>query len=556
MRETSRTCTRALDAASRASELTAPRTKGTPAGFGVTASIAPVAHGLIPGTNCCNLIEWPTDESVFFERLERMRRRYVMVSAVVSGLVLVTAAGAGALLSGPSAVSGTSPYATGCEGVAQSASAFGGTEVEPFVATDPTNPKHAIGVWQQDRFPNGGSRGLGTAVTTDGGLTWTTVVAPAFSRCAGGVGAGTDYERATDPWVTFGADGKAYQISDSFNDTNLTNAILVSRSLDGGFTWSAPTTVLRETGNREVSFAFNDKESITADPYVPCNVYATWDRLTGPSLKSRGSSSAFEHAQGYRGPTWFARSTDCGATWEPARQVYDPGQVNQTIGNQIAVLPNGTLVNTFDLISNFKNAKGQRGENIAVQLSLDKGLTWGPAVVAAKGMSVGVTALDGTALRTGDNIPDIAIGADGGIYLVWQDGRFSGGAHEDIALSESHDGGATWSSPSRVNVGDVAAFNPAVEITKLGRLGVSYHELRGDAVTRVLATRGPSASVFSTEVVAGGASSLITSAPVALGYFLGDYQGLTAMGEKFLSFAVMPDASGPTNGTNVVATIS
>ncbi len=486
-----------------------------------------------------------------------IRMRYSAV-AVVSTLLLTSAMAASALVSGPTTVSGGSPYTQGCEGVPQSVDAYPGAEVEPWVSVDPTNPNRLIGVWQQDRFPNGGSRGLGTAVSTDRGATWTTVRGPAFSRCAGGLGRGGDYQRATDPWVSFGPTGIAYQISDSFNDTDLTNAILASRSTDGGMTWSDPATILREDGQRGVSFAFSDKESITADPTVPCNVYAIWDRLVGPSDKSNASARAFERAQGYRGPTWFSRSTNCGLTWEPARQIYDPGQINQTIGNQIAVLPDGTLVNTFDLISNNKNAKGQRGENIAVQRSTDHGLTWGPPIIVSKAQSVGVTAPDGTALRTGDNIPDIAVGGDGSVYLAWQDSRFTGGIREDIAMAESRDGGLTWSAPVRVNAGDVAAFNPAIEITAGGRLGVGYHELRGTAVSRVIATRAAGTATFVRSTIAGGPTTEITSAPIARGYFLGDYQGLAASGEGLVSFFVMPNASPvlQSNRTDVVAAVS
>ena len=60
-----------------------------------------------------------------------------------------------------------------------------------------------IGVWQQDRWSNGGARGLRTAYSIDGGVTWGTAQAK-FSRCTGGNAAnGGDYARASDPWVTF-----------------------------------------------------------------------------------------------------------------------------------------------------------------------------------------------------------------------------------------------------------------------------------------------------------------------------------------------------------------
>lgn len=43
----------------------------------------------------------------------------------------------------------------------------------------------------------------------------------------------------------------------------------------------------------------------------------------------------------------FARTIDGGATWEPARAIFDPGVGSQTIGNVIAVLQDGTLINYF-----------------------------------------------------------------------------------------------------------------------------------------------------------------------------------------------------------------
>src|ERR1700758_1787121 len=66
----------------------------------------------------------------------------------------------------------------------------------------------------------------------DGGMTWGTPVALPFSACAGG----TDYERASDPWVSIGPDGTAYAVSISFNQSNNSNAVLASVSKDGGQT--------------------------------------------------------------------------------------------------------------------------------------------------------------------------------------------------------------------------------------------------------------------------------------------------------------------------------
>jgi hypothetical protein len=121
-----------------------------------------------------------------------------------------------------------------------------------------------------------------------------------------------------------------YQSSLSFGGDVLApgsfSAILVSRSTDGGSTWSTPATVIRD-GEQ----AFNDKDSITADATDARFVYAVWDRLDSDT----------------HGPTYFNRTVDSGMTWETAHAIYDPGANRQTINNQVVVLPNGSLVNFF-----------------------------------------------------------------------------------------------------------------------------------------------------------------------------------------------------------------
>ena len=113
---------------------------------------------------------------------------------------------------------------------------FGGinypnTEVEPWVARNPAAPDNLIGGIQQDRWSDGGAKGLIGAYSFDDGATWNDVALP-FSKCAiptygpatcpvDGVGSPVPctmpYDRASDPWVDVGPDGRAYQVSIAFN---------------------------------------------------------------------------------------------------------------------------------------------------------------------------------------------------------------------------------------------------------------------------------------------------------------------------------------------------
>ncbi len=350
------------------------------------------------------------------------------------------------VLPGLVAVSGSAPWnSAACRGpVGRSGVPFANAEVEPFAAVDPGNPKHLIGIWQQDRWSNGGASGLVTAATFDGGHTWTTSFAK-FTRCSGGT-----FQRASDPWVGISPNGTAYQIGYAFDEDAPNRAMLVSRSMDGGRSWETPIA-LQQDGDPDFIM---DKETLTADPLDAQLAYAVWDRLTGTTVVNNPQAT---------GPTWFARTVDGGASWEPARAIYDPGVDAQTISNQIAVLPDGTLVNLLLLIT--QNSSMSPKATIAVLRSPDHGVTWsGPFNVAEAGF-VGVADWKtGRGIRTGSVVPSIAVDrSSGALYIAWEDARFSGMMRDGIALSWSTDGGLQWSAPVQVNgAHDVPAFTPTV----------------------------------------------------------------------------------------------
>ena len=244
-----------------------------------------------------------------------MRSRTIRLLALLVAftLAMVASSAAGVFTRTPlQNVSVSSPFAD-CDisGLAAGGTNFLNTEVEPWVEVNPTNPNNVIAVWQQDRWSNGGARGLLTAVTHDGGGTWGTTF-PHFSTCAGGTAAnGGNYERSSDPWVTFSPNGDAYQISLSVNFVNdPATAVLVSKSTDGGDTWSEPTTLIRDRSD-VAPFLFNDKESITGDPNNSRYVYAIWDRTRFPSDSANFNA---QHAFSFRGDAIFSRTPNRGRT--------------------------------------------------------------------------------------------------------------------------------------------------------------------------------------------------------------------------------------------------
>src|SRR5947208_13135987 len=151
---------------------------------------------------------------------------------VIATLLVVSSASASATVSPITLVSGTSPYAS-CSVGAGSGTVYVNAEVEPQVAINPSNPSNIVAAWQQDRWNNGGAHGLVAGYSFNGGKTWNETPLP-FSLCASG---GLPYERASDPWVSFGPDGTVYTNAIAFNRSNPQNAVAAATSTDGGKTW-------------------------------------------------------------------------------------------------------------------------------------------------------------------------------------------------------------------------------------------------------------------------------------------------------------------------------
>jgi photosystem II stability/assembly factor-like uncharacterized protein len=437
--------------------------------------------------------------------------------------------------------SGLTPLLPLCDGAATSGILYENAEVEPFVAVNPLNPQILVGTWQQDRWSNGSARALLAATSTDGGRSWSRQPLP-FSRCGGGsVLNGGDYARASDPWVTHSPNGVVHAMSLSTNggvfQAGSANAMLVSRSFDHGRSWSNPITLIRDG-----AAAFNDKNALTADPNDANYVYAVWDRL----IDANDS-----------GPAYFARTTDGGASWEPARPIHDPGSRNQTIGNQIAVLPNGTAINVFNQID--RPTLGPQRSRVGIVRSFDRGATWSAPIYVADLLAVGTRDPEsGANIREGSIIPSIAASPLGDVYVVWQDARFSGGAFDAIALSRSIDNGTTWSAPIRVNaLANVPAFTPSVHVNRHGVLGVSYYDIRNNTSTLPLTTdawlarSGDGGATWTEQRI--GASFDLLGAPNANGFFVGDYQGLASSDGVFIAFFGRVNTGDVDNRTDIVS---
>jgi hypothetical protein len=478
-----------------------------------------------------------------------LSRGSALIGAAVLGLVL---AGAPEAPRAQVFISGTSPHpvsdpndplkVTACNGAPQLGIVYRNSESEPHLAVNPTNPMNMIAGWHQDRWSTGAAQSLGAAYTVDGGISWRQVTIP-FTRCSGAASnSAGDYERASDPWISFSPNGTAHYMALVTNMAVSENAMLAARSTDGGATWSAPVVIAsHQSQDRTLTALFHDKNTITADPIDSRLVYATW------TLFRAGVTSVV-----------FARSSDGGQTWSPAIPIATMGNAapaEQAVfrqAAQIVVLPDRTLVNGFYRLL-FNSRTGAVRFEQAVLRSTDQGKHWSRLDMPVASFA-SVTAVDpelGVPVRDAQQLPILAVNrGTGQLYMTWQDGNANNDPsprdRPGIVVASSIDGGATWSTPVRVNQGtsaNVQAFLPVVTVNAQGIVGVLYYDFRNDVLGDARLSTDVWLSLFDANlnyleerrltpqsfdmrqmVIAG-----------ERGYFPGDYVGLSSANTDFVA---------------------
>ena len=380
-----------------------------------------------------------------------------------------------------------------------------GTQVEPDLAMDPNNDANLVAVSQQGRFKTGGSVDPGFATSHDGGATWTSGNLPGLTKAVGG-----SFDRGSDVTAIFGPNHDAYTsaITFSFGHRDCPSAVAVNRSGDAGLTWDDPDFPENDTS----CDIFNDKNWLGADtnpasPYFG-RLYLVWSLFT-----PTGSPAVLRY------------SDDQGATWSDL--IFVSGPDAESEGLLPLVHSNGDLTIVYDDVVG--------GQDLEVaQTSTDGGLSFGPTVTVGEFLGAG-----DPGLRTG-GLPAAAIDpTTDDMYVVWQDTRFGSDGHNDIVLSTSTDGGASWSSPARVNgpdpagqvldhfTPDVAAYGGSVHVTYATRdfAGKKASEFVDE---RYIASVDGGAT-FGGELILGPPTDLKYAAQVTSSIeFLGDYQAVVA----------------------------
>ena len=395
-----------------------------------------------------------------------------------------------------------------------------GFSQETSIAVNPRNPHNVLGSWIQD----GRATDLVMA-SRDGGRTFARVLVPALSYCTGGA-----FKVASDPGVYFSADGRiAYFTAIVVNIGAVTEAastaMLVSRSHDGGFSWSVPTVVQRETG------AFWDLPNLTPDPRRPERAFYYYVKRLGPDF--------------FRGYSLFSTTRDGGRSWSKARVLYDPKTSNSwPARGKILVNRDGTLLNVFALISTPANpnaaVRSIPTQELALR-SVDGGRTWSkPITIGNTGGRDIHDPTTGQGMNIYDTFPSPSVAPNGDVYVTWTQ---VGATSSRIVVARSRNGGRTWSRRFLAVHGQAGL--PTVGVAGDGTVGVTYYDSaaasrNGFWPTRViLAISRNHGRTWSRRRVGRQFNLLTAGSKARPCCFVGDYQGIAGLANGMLATTPM-----------------
>jgi hypothetical protein len=370
---------------------------------------------------------------------------------------------------------------------------------ETCIVADPNNANIIVGGFNDYSLLSTGYGGNGVCYSHDGGATWVhhssgVPLLPGFTRLGG------------DPCLQFDSQGRVYYghlgVGTGTNSFKSNNGIFVSRSDDGGVTWTAGVAVASNTYPGFGFVNFEDKPFLTADFYASSvykdRVYVTWTRFYSGTHPNGGTGG---------GDIMFSYSSDGGATWSTPVRLSDSthlpaNQGTGTIGSSYVqgsepeVAPNGDVYVVFWF-----------GGRVEVMRSTDGGATFAmptePFGTSYNSASVW-SPLPNESFRVN---PYPNIEADptraGYVYVVAADdpNNSSSGDGANIVFARSTNYGAGWGSTITLN-DDGGTYNqifPWMAVSKKGEIQVIWYDTRNDPGNHNL-------DVYGTYSIDGGAS--------------------------------------------------
>lgn len=324
---------------------------------------------------------------------------------------------------------------------------------EPYIAVNPANQNNIIAGWMRVRTD--GKVWIATKASFDKGLTWSPISFMPHDNVING---------SADVSITFHNSGVAYISWINFRQTpDVYGHVFLSKSTDGGLTWGVPNMVIGSSDSTDTPF---DRPWVAVDNSGGVNdgtIYVT---------------SMTAYWNGGQHHIYLRTSDDQGITWSTIKQVdttgFSTGQLTASyggisIGNDgkayIAFLSYDQPVSPY--VRYYCVTTTNKGETFQYNLVGNATISGGSDFTKAWSISANPT-------------------VTGNAVLSWVDKR---NGDYDILVSQTFDGGLSWSTPMRVNDDPIsngieqdmvwASFSPT------GKFGMAWRDrrLNGTGIT-------------------------------------------------------------------------
>ena len=443
-------------------------------------------------------------------------------------------------------------------------------QAEEQVAVNPTDASNVVAGQNDSRV---GFNHCGFDYSLDGGATWGDGQPPFFQHLSK---IGHTYDAASDPALTFDGTGAAWYSCVLFDVASNASGLAVvpsTAALKGSAYANIGAGPSKYVVAEDASGAhFYDKEFIAGDHRAGnTSVYVTFtDFQSANTCRGRGNQSGFCSSpiyiskwtgSGWTAPVLISGTSSLCVGGNTFDQHASPSACNFDQGSFPVVLPNGDVYVVFNNFNTPSLVNQQLG--VLVHVS---GNTLTPAAPVRVGLDDESNlalcdfgrgpeqCVESLHIRSQD-FPALALDPTDASHLVaaWTDTRDSTTAgNYDVIVSESHDGGATWSDASghgtSLTTGG-AFFEPSVTVSSAGTVVTSmYHANTAQHTTTV----GDGTYGYGYQVQSGGSFGGYQPASDGQSYpspqanptqagFLGDYSSTAAAPSGNVVYMVWSD---------------
>jgi BNR repeat-like domain len=412
-----------------------------------------------------------------------------------------------------------------------------------------SNGSTIVAAFQVGRIYDGGACAIGFSTSTNNGSTWTSGLLPGLTKYTGG---GT-FDRATDAAVTYDAQDNVWMIS-SLVLTEAGGVkgvgIYTSRSTDGGLTWGTPVAIPNTAGMVSPDKNWIVCDNTSTSPFYG-NCYTEWDdNGAGNRMEMSRStdggltwSVAATNNNGIIGgqpvvrpdgtvivPTANANetaigafnSTNGGVSWSATTTIATISHHAVAGSLREGPLPSAEIdgAGTVYIVwadSRFRRAG--RTNDIVITHSLNAtGTSWS---------AVSRVPIDGTSSKIDHFIPGLAVNkaTSGGTAQLGLTYYFypSGSTQLSVGFTSSANAGSTWSTPQTITsgmpstwaattsqgrmVGDYISTSYGSDNLAHGIYGAAHALTSGTSCSSVLDNCNAPIETFSPGLASGSASS-------------------------------------------------